>query len=82
MLPRCRDGAEGSYIVCETMRSCCSAALLDNSSRLEFAGANCRSVGDSRRGRGHRLKSVPLRKKAAWLRGLRPALKNLLAMED
>jgi len=36
----CRDGAEESYFVCETMRGCCSAALLDNSSRLEFAGAN------------------------------------------
>jgi len=34
MLPRCRDGAEKSYFVCETMRGCCSAALLDYSSRL------------------------------------------------
>jgi hypothetical protein len=82
VLPSCRDGAERSYIVCETMRSCCSAALLDNSSRLGVAGANRRSAGDSRRGRRHRLKSVPLRKKAAGLRGLRPELQNLLATED
>jgi hypothetical protein len=30
----------GELLRLQTMRGCCSAALLDNSSRLEFAGAN------------------------------------------
>jgi len=30
----------GELLRPKTMRGCCSAALLDNSSRLEFAGAN------------------------------------------
>ncbi len=60
VLPRCRDGAGKSYFVCDTMRGCGSATLLDYSSRrfwrrragqapplpelLKFAGANRGSV--------------------------------------
>ena len=36
MLPRCRDGAGESYFVCNTMRGCGSATLLDYSSRLNL----------------------------------------------
>src|SRR5437879_9979359 len=47
VLPRCRDGAEKSYFVCQTTWGHGPTTLIDYSSRLNF-------------GAGHRVKSVPL----------------------